>query len=365
MKINIEGVIFELQSFGGISRIYQEVLPRICSQNEDATINIVTTEEVLQRLPSHQRIKHVQSPSWPYRYIRPAEIFSGLRDFLRTETEAVILSSKEQSIWHATYFKIPRKWHGPRIVSVYDMAYERFPDLFNTTGDDEVRSQKQRAVLKADKVLCISETTRQDVIQIYEIPAEKTKTIHLGYSTVFRPLQGSPTSFEKPFLLYVGLRAHYKNFSNLLNAYAKWKHKHEVDLLVVGKPWNEEEVKTIHSLKLQENIHLKINATDIELCRLYNDALALVYPSLYEGFGIPLLEASACACPVIASHIPSTLEVLGNNAVYFEPLDTESLIDALEQSLSLYHDPEYIQLASMFSWDRTAKETFDFYKKLL
>ena len=123
MNINVEGVIFELQPVGGISRIYQEVLPRICSQNEGVSINIVTVEKILQQLPSHQRIKHIQSPSWPYRYIRPAQLFSGLRDFVRIETEAIKLSSRQRSIWHATYFKIPKKWNGPRTVSVYDLTY--------------------------------------------------------------------------------------------------------------------------------------------------------------------------------------------------------------------------------------------------
>jgi glycosyltransferase involved in cell wall biosynthesis len=365
MNINIEGVIFELQPVGGISRIYREVLPRICSQNEDVSINIVTVEKILQQLPSHQRIKHIQSPSWPYRYIRPTQLFSGLRDFVRIETEAIKLSSRQRSIWHATYFKIPKKWHGPRIVSVYDLTYERFPDLFNTPGDDEIRSQKQKAVLNADKVICISEATRQDVIEIYKIPQAKTETIYLGYSTVFRRLPGLANSIEKPYLLYVGLRAHYKNFSNLLKAYARWKHKHEINLIVVGKPWDDEEIKIIRALKLDENVQLKTNTSDTELCRLYNDAIALVYPSLYEGFGIPLLEASACACPIIASRIPSTQEIIGNNAVYFEPLDIESILAALEQSLSLKHAPEYIEIACKFSWDRTAQETLGLYQGLL
>ncbi|MHB8778312.1 MAG: glycosyltransferase family 4 protein [Anaerolineales bacterium] len=365
MNINIEGIIFELQPLGGISRIYHEVLPRICSQNEDVAINIVTAEKILQQLPSNQQIKHIQSPSWPYRYIRPARLFWGLRDFLRIETEAIKLASRKRSIWHATYFRIPKQWNGPRIVSVYDLIYERFPNLFNMPEDDNFRLQKQRAVLNADKVVCISEATRRDVVEFYKIPEAKTETIYLGYSTAFRQMPSLNAQKEKPFLLYVGMRVHYKNFSNLIKAYAKWKHKHEINLVVIGKPWDIEETKNIHGLGLGENVQIKINITDAELCRLYNDAVALVYPSLYEGFGIPLLEASACACPIIASRIPSTQEIIGSLAVYFDPLDIESMLDALEKSLNLHHDPKFIQIARNYSWDRAAKETFGLYQELL
>jgi glycosyltransferase involved in cell wall biosynthesis len=170
---------------------------------------------------------------------------------------------------------------------------------------------------------------------------------------------------EKPFLLYVGRRVHYKNFTNLLKAYSKWKHNHEINLLVVGNPFSDNENRIILGLQLAENIKLITNVSDIELCRLYNDALAFVYPSCYEGFGIPLLEAFACACPIIASNIPSTQEIIGSSAVYFDPLNIESMMDALEKSLALKHDPRYIQIAHKFSWDRAANETLELYQELL
>lgn len=365
MNINIEGVIFELQRLGGVSRIYQEILPRICSQNEDVVINIVTTEQLLQTLPSHRQIRHIKAPSWTYQHIRPANMFLGLRDFLRTETEAIKLATKERSIWHATYFKIPVKWNGPRIASVYDLIYERFPSLFNTPDDDKFRLQKKRALVNADKVICISEATRQDTIEFYKIPEAKTETIYLGYSSVFRQLPSTSAPGQKPFLLFVGMRFHYKNFLTLLSAFEKWRHKQEIDLVVVGPPWSEEELKIICELDLQENIQIKTNVPDTELCRLYNDAIALVYPSVYEGFGLPLLEASACACPIVASRIPSTQEIIGDIATYFDPLDLESLLSALEDSLSLQHDSKYVQIARKYSWERTAKDTLDLYQELL
>jgi len=365
MNIIIEGIIFELQSQGGISRMYQEILPRICMQNDDVAINIVTAEPILQQLPLHQQIMHIQLPSWPYRFIRPSRLLSGFRDFIRIESEIVKLASRKKSIWHATYFIIPKQWNGPRIVSVYDLIYERFPNLFCLPEENKLRLQKRRAIINADKVICISETTRRDVVEFYKIPEEKTQTIYLGYNSAFRQMPDPIDQKEKPFLLYVGTRVHYKNFLNLIKTYAKWKHNHEINLVVVGKPWSKEEIRNIEGLGLAKNVKIKINITDSELCRLYNNAIALVYPSLYEGFGVPLLEAFACGCPVIASRIPSTQEIIGNLAIYFDPLSIDSMQDALDNSLDLRHDPKYIQIANNFSWDRSAKEIFRLYQELL
>jgi len=251
-------------------------------------------------------------------------------------------------------------------------THTKTPGRYSEVSADEIKlplvhPQKMEIDKKADVFsrYYYFQEKPANLVWFYKIPEAKTKTVYLGYSTAFRQMPSLAAQKEKPFLLYVGMRVHYKNFSNLIKAYAKWKRKHEINLVVVGKPWSDEEIKSIHGLGLEENVQIKMNITDAELCKLYNDAVALVYPSLYEGFGIPLLEASACACPIIASRIPSTQEIIGSMAVYFDPLDIESMLDALEKSFNLRHDPKYIQIARNYSWDRAAKETFGLYQDLL
>jgi len=118
-------------------------------------------------------------------------------------------------------------------------------------------------------------------------------------------------------------------------------------------------------LGIQNRVHLLTDVDDEELCRLYDQADAFVYPSLYEGFGIPLLEAMACGCPVVASRIPSTIEVAGMCPVYFESAEVESLLAAFDMALSEGRDSERVrsgfERVKSYSWDKTAKQTLEVY----
>ena len=127
-------------------------------------------------------------------------------------------------------------------------------------------------------------------------------------------------------MLYVGRRSHYKNFSTLLQAYSVWKHRNEITLAAVGPPGSRVEEQQLAKLGIHDRVHYLTNVNDEELCLLYNEAIAFVYPSLYEGFGVPLLEAMASGCPIIASRIPATIEVAGECPVYFEATEVGSLL---------------------------------------
>jgi len=276
------------------------------------------------------------------------------------------------SIWHSTYYTMLPKWDGPVVVTVVDMIYERFRHLFNGWMDDLLRTQKRRCVETADMVICISETTKRDVQEFYNIDAAKMKVVPLAFSQSFRLLNKSERSFSqpmrRPFLLYVGDRAHYKNFKGLLHAYGAWGRKKEVELMVVGKPWSREEKRYLSDLNITDQVHLWKQIDDQTLCFLYNQAIAFVYPSLYEGFGMPLLEAMVCGCPVVASHIPSTVEIAGECPIYFEPQDRGDLLTALDTALSEGRDSERVRLGrnlvNHYSWDKTARQTLEIYRIL-
>jgi glycosyltransferase involved in cell wall biosynthesis len=197
---------------------------------------------------------------------------------------------------------------------------------------------------------------------------EKIQVIYLGCSPVFQKIP-SQKWLGKPFILFVGGRAKYKNFEGLLRAFSIWHKNREVDLVVVGADWSAEESKKIIALNLSDKIRLIAYPDDLVLRDLYNQALAFLYPSLYEGFGIPLLESMSCGCPIIASRIPSTVEIAGEVPIYHEPGNQEQILSNLDQALSEAKPSERIlmgtRLAKSFSWERTARQTLELYRNLI
>ena len=368
LQVLLEGKIFEEQPLGGISRIYHEILPRICQMDEQISFSILTSGRLLQPLPKHPQIGGDPSTFPVDRYLRPKRIFWQLQDYLRAKVQIASIQSDRNSIWHATYFRLPNWWEGPRVASVYDLIYEKYYHFFNKGYDNILRERKKRSVLAADKVICISESVRSDVIEIYGLPKERVIAIPLACGDSFKKMSREEIAphfhVDQPFILYVGTRHPYKNFETLLSAYAAWPRRSEIKLVVVGNPWSREELKEIATAGLQSDIICRSSIADEELCALYNQALAFVYPSLSEGFGIPLLEAMACGCPIVASRIPTSLEIARDVPYYFDPLNKDELIAALDAACYSEEIKSRDDILANYSWDRTARETLQVYKEL-
>ncbi|MFX0202475.1 MAG: glycosyltransferase family 4 protein, partial [Candidatus Hodarchaeota archaeon] len=149
---------------------------------------------------------------------------------------------------------------------------------------------------------------------------------------------------------------------------SSWAGRKEVDLVIVGESWTADEEQYLAKLGIRDRVHLIEHVDDVRLCHLYNQATAFVYPSFYEGFGIPPLEAMACGCPVVSSRIPSTFEVAGECPIYFEPNNIESLLTALDMVLFEGRDSTRVQVGfsqvKRYSWDKTARQTLDVYHEL-
>jgi glycosyltransferase involved in cell wall biosynthesis len=373
LKIVVDGVIYQLQSNGGISRLYSETLPRICNLDKRLRIFLLTEGRIAQTLPHHGHIFHKSIPQIEP-YLRPGRLWKPVAPTVRELMGKLQIGCTKGAIWHSTYYTMPpNKWRGPVLVTVADMIHERLPHLFSGPWYDQFREQKRRSVLAADVVICISEATRQDLQCFYNLNSDSVQVIHLAHSDIFKrqeyPAIEAAWSIEKrPFLLYVGLRAHYKNFEGLIRAYSVWPQRNDVTLVVVGKPWTASEEAYLAALGIQGRVQVLTGVDDKMLLRLYNQAVALVYPSLYEGFGIPLLEAMACGCPVIASRIPSTVEVAGEQPIYFEPVHLESLLAAFDLALAEGRNSERVRTglehAQDFSWDKTSSQVLEVYHAL-
>lgn len=369
MNVIVDGVIFQMQSKGGISRIYQEILPRMCDLDGSIHISLLTERNIMQELPSHMLISHHGIPL-VINYLRPWRLWKSIIPKVRDGVIKLKIGPAKSKIWHSTYYTMLEGWKGHSVVTVYDMIHERFPDLFNKQCDDPFRERKKKCILSSKAIICISHTTREDLQNFYGIDSDRVWVAPLAHSQIFRPLinKTDPLLPEttRPFFLYVGDRFHYKNFEGMLEAYSIWPGRKDIDILVVGRPWSNSEEKRLMELGIKDRLHLLTDMADEDLCNLYNRAVAFIYPSLYEGFGIPILEAMSCGCPVIASRIPSTLEVAGECPIYFEPDKTEDLLCAFENVLSEGRDSlrtkRGLAHVKHFSWDRTAAHTLEVYR---
>ena len=361
---------------GGVTRIYREILPRMCEVDPDLTLQVLAQNPLRRPVPVHPSIRR-SAPLPVDAWLRPHRVWLRPADWARRAAYGAAARGDRSRLWHSTHFTVPLRWGGPTLVTVYDMIHERFPELFQRSGVAQAHRQKAQAVHAADRVICISESTRVDVIERYGLDPDAVVTIPLASSDVFRVLDDGDdqaaanrlhSALTRPYLLWVGGRHAYKDFKRFARVFAGWDGRADLGIVTVGAPLTKAEKLLLQELDLSDRVLALSGVQDEALCRLYNHAAALVYPSLYEGFGIPLLEAMACGCPVAASRIPTSLEVAGDCTVLFEPGDSEDMMLALATVVADGRGSDRVrrgrERARGFSWNRTARDTLRVYREL-
>ena len=238
--------------------------------------------------------------------------------------------------------------HAKRVLTVYDMIHEKFMPNTHTP------ERKRASIARADIILCISECTRRDLLDFYPNVASKTFVTPLGASVPSGSLQRY-SQLEEPYILFVGNRAGYKNYNGLLKAYAGCPDLYRRVKLVVwgGGEWTHQEIAQINKLGMQNHI-VKLSDS-VNLNSLYQHAETFVFPSLYEGFGLPLLEAMANGCPVACSNASCFPEVAGDEAVYFDPNCTTSIAQVILTSLTSQR--RVFQAPKRYTWGNTVEQT--------
>jgi glycosyltransferase involved in cell wall biosynthesis len=276
------------------------------------------------------------------------------------------------NIIHRTYYNYnSRNSSIPIVLTVHDLIHEKFPQYFPSS--DVTSSMKKLAIARADHIVCISSKTKEDLQYYYDVPESKISIVHHGCNDLISidNSEVNPAIPSRNFLLYVGSRGGYKNFDVLLYALANSSILKR-DLIVVafgGGPFSNNEIALINSLNLTAHV-FNFQGNDSLLHSLYRRATAMVFTSVYEGFGMPLLEAMQAGCPVISSNSSVMPEVAGNAAEYFEPLDYESLIFAISNVVHSSHKSKimkelgYIRSAD-FTWENCALKTKEVYTALL
>ena len=362
MNIVYDHQIFSWQEYGGISRYFYELSKRVGNAKGFSASVIAPLHVNRYLLDGGVDIKGVRIP----KIKNSGRILSALNGLI----SPIPIRLGRPDVLHETYYSkrslAPRGC--PNVLTVFDMTHEKFPDVF--LSRDNTSEMKRAAVRRADRVICISENTRRDLIDITGIPIEKTAVIHLGFTMTVREEPAQLQVGSRPCLLYVGPRGGYKNFDALLSAYASSPIlRGDFSLIAFGGGhFSFAENEKIRALGLTDSV-LQVVGDDAMLSALYKRSTAFVYPSLYEGFGIPLLEAMSCDCPVVCSNASSIPEVAGDAACYFDPVDIGSIRKAVESVVVSSELRSALVLRGRerighFSWDKTANETMKIYKEL-
>jgi glycosyltransferase involved in cell wall biosynthesis len=363
MKILYDYQAFYSQNYGGISRYFCEIVPKIVHSGDQAKIiaGIHTNRHILQ-CPS----KFVFGC-----YIPPISRTWRLRLLVNNGYWQWYLKTYDPDIIHQTYY-LPEAPKNSRrksklVITIYDMLYEKFKYL---PKSEQICEAKSEAIKQADHIICISENTRQDLLNLFDLDSSKVSVVYLSNSFNIQNLEKHNS--EDPFILYVGNRGAYKNFNNFLKAYSLSSNlKNDFKVICFGGGlFSQEEIKMINDYKLPKLKIQQISGNDEILVSLYSQASIFVYPSLYEGFGIPLLEAMSLGCPVVCSNTSSMPEVAGNAAEFFDPYDPESITVAMETVLYSSEKAEHLlqmgkQRVKKFSWQKCADETRSIYLSLV
>lgn len=356
-RVWIDGVIFGAQRVGGISRYFTEILGRLRRFPGDIEVLLQVPPGTPDKsLPRGPHIERVTSPG-----LRPARLFLGIENRLAARR----LSARKPSLFHSTYYTVPGQRTLPTVVTVYDFLHERFASML---GEREFTRRKRRVIEAAERVIVISDATREDVLRYTNCPAERIAVAYPAISDVFaEPASAQALArrrdmgITRPYVLFVGRRGQYKNFSVILHALAIARSRLDLDVVAVGgaptlESW---ECDLVTRARMEDRIHLVGTRSDDELRDLYAGAAAVVVPSLGEGFGIPLVEGMAAGAQIVVSDIPVFREIAGDAAIYFDPHEPEALATALASTCSVARADSARRAgrerARRFAWDEAAR----------
>lgn len=363
MKIILDNIVFSLQKSGGISTLWGELLQKlqvaqfykpIYLEYKNAKDNIVRKEIDIQ-------LEKVNNEKKNHLHI---ERFSSPR----------LTKENNKFLFFSSYYRTSSNKHAINVTLVHDFTHEHYHKGLRKIIHSR---QKKRAINKADGIICISENTKKDLLHFFpqENP-EKIRVIYNGVADHFFKIKPTPTWDEigpnygklegKKNIIFIGSRSGYKNFDLAVEVMALLPETYE--LIIVGSALTEQEERNLQKKLVKGNYTVFSNIDNATLNKIYNKCFALLYPSSYEGFGIPVLEAMKAGIPVIAQNCSSIPEVAGDAAILINNMNP---INICEEILKLedenYHyliSNKGLQQAKLFSWDKTMDQYLEFFEYL-
>lgn len=295
-----------------------------------------------------------------------------------------ILWPHHLDIMHFTHFNAPMLYRRRSVVTIHDLTIKFFPGKKVTSPLARLgyHLTLRSIVKRSKKIISVSEHTKQDLLHLYNLDSEKIRVIHLGVNPRFHVISDEhlrsefrkTNGLELPYLLYTGNWRDHKNLVNLIGAFAILKRKFHLPhiLVITGKddPWYPEVKREVTKEHLEGQVRFTGIIPFEDLPLLYNCADLYVFPSLYEGFGLPALESFACGIPVCAAKTSSLPEVCGDAAVYFNPRDPKDIAEIVASVLSDESKKEELrqkgfERIQLFSWEKTARMTLEVYKEAM
>jgi glycosyltransferase involved in cell wall biosynthesis len=364
MRILYDHQVFSLQDAGGASRYHYELIRNLqVSSDVEMELLIGLNNSVMPFAGLERERTRV--------FGRTTGMKAGMARYAANELLSSLIAPVhgQFDIYHPTLYRALPWVRRRRVVATHhDCTHERFPQLFSNAAS--IVNTKRKLFRQADAIICVSESSRKDLLHFYDVEERKTHVVHHGFS----PLQKAPGGGrleQAQYLLYVGARTAYKNFSLLLDAFSRSGLASHYRLLAVGGgAWTTEERARIASLGLSGSVTLIPKAQDVVLSNAYQNAALFVYPSLYEGFGFPPLEAMSLGCPVLVNRSSSLPEVCGDAAFYLEAPDAAEFARVL---VSILGDDAGLatkrrlgeQRVMLYDWGRTARSTLDVYRTVV
>ena len=359
MKILYDHQIFASQTYGGVSRYFTEVIRRLpntmwevsatLSNNHYARRNgIVKCQQFLPHLSFRHKGRLMAEMGKPYSRYR--------------------LRFGNYDIFHPTNFDtygIAPLGKKPMVVTYHDTNF-----ITSHNANRRMARLQRKMLTRADKVIAVSENTRRDILNYFDITPEKVSVIHHGVSRLNDNDFAHIAAPEYPYILYVGLRHAFKNFQTFALAFSLLAPQHpDLHVICTREEFNHEELELFNRLGITYKMHV-ITADEPTLARLYSDAQLFVFPSRYEGFGMPILEAMSYGCPCALSDASCFPEIAADAATYVPADDAEAMADAIDvilssDSLRSELRQRGLERVKQFTWESCAKQHLNLYLSLL
>lgn len=365
MIIGIDGNEANVGNKVGIGQYAFELLSQLHKlETENLQFRVYLKDAPNEHMPK-------ESKNWKYTIVGPRKFWTQVGLPLNLYLE----KNKPHVFFSPTHYA-PRFSPIPTVISIMDMSFEYFPELFNKNDLYQLKNWTRYSAKKAAKILTISQASKNDIIKFYGISEDKIVVTPLGIrqelkteNLKFKMKQITEKyKIDKPYILFVGTLQPRKNIERLIEAYSKLKIENlkfkDLDLVVIGKKgWLYEPILAApEKYNVKDQVRFLDFVTDDDIPAFYKNAECFVLPSLYEGFGLPVLEAMRYDCPVITSNVSSLPEAGGDAAIYCDPENTEDIAEKIEKVLSDSALQEEMvkkgrEQVKKFSWEKSAKKT--------
>jgi len=358
------GIDVRMLGYSGIGTYIEGLIKGLTKIDRKNQYFLITNREESGSFPPNFEIKRIN-----------ARIFS-----VQEQWELYSLIEKEKlDIFHFPHFFSLFFCPCKMVVTIHDLIPLIFPNEFSIAARLYCRLMISHSLKKSKKIIAVSQNTKKDILNFFHTPEEKIEVIYEGVDEDFHPVTDrhllseikSKYHIDAPFILYAGLRKPHKNLVSLIEAFRIFKKSGSKEKLVIaGKEDRryplEQEIK---KMGISQEVILTGHVSRQDLVLLYNAADIFIFPSLYEGFGLPVLEAMACGRPVIASNRSSIPEIAGDGAIFFDPYNVEEMARAIEtvlnnESLRCSLVEKALKKAGAFSWIETSKRTLRVYEEI-